>query len=208
MLDRLPRQTVFLWRLVVVTFTLMVTAAPGLVAQELKDAPDTDETVATIQDEVFVEGELPAIPTSNTVAAKLPLSLRETPASVGVVDHRLIEEQGSFLLGDALRNLAGLNVHPGSGTFDFFVLRGLDSLSSGLILTDGAPEPETTSYPLYNVERVEVLKGPASFLYGGGPLGGTVNLVRKQPLATDFTRLGLSAGSFSTFDRRGLQAIG
>ena len=201
MLDRLPRQTVFLWRLVVVTFSLMVTAAPGLIAQEaMKDAPDTDETVATIQDEVFVEGELPAIPTSNTVAAKLPLSLRETPASVGVVDHRLIEEQGSFLLGDALRNLAGLNVHPGSGTFDFFVLRGLDSLSSGLILTDGAPEPETTSYPLYNVERVEVLKGPASFLYGGGPLGGTVNLVRKQPLATDFTRLGLSAGSFSTWE--------
>ena len=180
-------------------------AASAAAATVAADANDTNndsgedaEGQLLVSEEVFVEGDLPAIPTSNTVAAKLPLALSETPASVGVVDRQLIDEQGSFLLGDALRNLAGVNVHPGSGTFDFFVLRGLDSLSSGLILTDGAPEPETTSYQLYNVERVEVLKGPASFLYGGGPLGGTVNLVRKQPLSTDFTRLGLSFGSFST----------
>ena len=49
------------------------------------------------------------------------------------------------------------------------------------MLTDGAPEPEISFYQLYNVERVEVLKGPGGFLYGANPLAGTVNLVRKQP---------------------------
>ena len=162
-------------------------------------AQDLDEETV-IHDEVFVEGEAPSIPTSNTVAAKLPLALRETPASVGLVERELNEEQGNFVLGDALRNVAGINVHPGNGTFDFFVVRGLDSLSSGLILTDGAPEPESTSYQLYNVERVEVLKGPSAFLYGGGPLGGTVNLVRKQPQPGDFLEFGFSFGSFNTYE--------
>lgn len=163
---------------------------------------DTNDgpTDTVILEEVFVEGELPTIPTSNTVAAKLPLALVETPASVGVVDAETMEEQDSFVLGDALRNVAGVNVHPGSGIFDFFVLRGLDSLSSGLILTDGAPEPESTSYQLYNVERVEVLKGPAAFLYGGGPLGGAVNMVRKRPGRTSFTEVELAYGSFDTYE--------
>ena len=50
----------------------------------------------------------------------------------------------------------------GFGVFDFFVVRGFDSLTGGLVLTDGAPEPESTFYPLYNVRQVEVLKGPAA----------------------------------------------
>lgn len=162
--------------------------------------PEEEVEIPALVEEIFVEGVVPAVPTSNTVAAKLPLSLRETPFSVGVVEESLIEDQGGFVLGDALRNVSGLQVQPGSGTFDFFVVRGLDSLSSGLILTDGAPEPETTSYQLYNVQRVEVLKGPSAFLYGGGPLGGTVNLVRKQPAPGTFVELGGSFGSHSTWE--------
>ena len=151
-------------------------------------------------DEVFVDGVRPAIPTSNTVAAKLPLALRETPASVGVVDRRRIDEQNARSLGDALVNISGLNTQTGNGVFDFFVVRGLDSISSGLILSDGAPEPETAFYQLYNVERVEVLKGPSAFLYGASPLGGTANLVRRQPVGERFTRLALDYGSFGTVE--------
>ena len=46
-------------------------------------------------------------------------------------------------------------------------MRGLDSLTGSLVLNDGVSEPESTFYPMYNVRQVEVLKGPASFLYGG-----------------------------------------
>ena len=68
------------------------------------------------------------------------------------------------------------------------------------MLSDGVPEPEATFYQLYNVDRVEALKGPGAFLYGGNPLSGTINLVRKRPdPASNFARVNASLGSFSTY---------
>ena len=131
---------------------------------------------------IFVEGSLPYVPGSNTIAAKLPLSLQLTPFNIGIVTRPLFEEQYGVTVSDALVNISNLNVQPGNGVHDFFLIRGFDSLSSSLIMTDGASEPEVTFYELYNVENVEVLKGPSGFLYGSNPLAGTVNLVRKQPL--------------------------
>lgn len=187
-----------LWAAVLVAGAF--TGMPALAQDADGDPAESETPQYTVQEEVFVEHSPSAIPTANTVAAKLPLSLDETPASVSVIPGPLLEEQDAFILGDALENSAGVNVQRGNGIFDFFVIRGLDSLSSGLILTDGAPEPESTAYQLYNVERVEVLKGPGSFVYGGGPLGSVVNLVRKQPEGHDFTRLSLSGGSYSTYE--------
>ncbi|MEM7050312.1 MAG: TonB-dependent siderophore receptor [Acidobacteriota bacterium] len=186
-------------RLVVLGLCALLPGA-ALFAEEESASESPNEPYLVEGGEVRVEGKLPYVPTSNTVAAKLPLSLDRTPASVTVVPTALFGEQGGAVLGDALENASGLNVQTGSGVFDFFVVRGLDSVSSGLILTDGAPEPETTFYQLYNVERAEVYRGPTAFLYGGSPLGGTVNLVRKQPLPASFARVGIGAGSFGTFE--------
>jgi catecholate siderophore receptor len=131
---------------------------------------------------VYVAGSLPYVPASNTIASKLPLSLLLTPFNVGIVTRALFEEQHSPTVAAALRNVSNVNIQPGNGVHDFFLIRGFDSLSSALVMTDGAAEPEATFYDLYNVENVEVLKGPGGFLYGSNPLAGTVNLVRKQPL--------------------------
>jgi len=149
---------------------------------------------------VEVEGELPAIPPANISGLKSPLPAEATPASVSSVPRSLFESQGAVTLNDALRNVAGVNVATGFGIFDFFLIRGFDSLSNGLVLTDAAPEPEATFYPLYNVRQVEVLRGPTAFLYGGNPLAGAVQLVRKQPTSSRFADLSLSFGSFQTFD--------
>ena len=112
----------------------------------------------------------------------------------------LLDQQGALVLGDALENVSGVNVATGFGVFDFFVIRGFDSLTSGLVLTDGLPEPESTFYPLYNVRQVEVLKGPASFLHGGNPLSGAVQLERKRPQPKRFADLTLGYGRFGTFE--------
>ena len=133
------------------------------------------------QDFIYVEGSLPYVPTSNTIAAKLPLSLQLTPFNIGIVTRALFEEQYDTTIAGALVNVSNVNVQPGNGVHDYFLIRGFDSLSSALVMTDGAAEPEATFYELYNVENVEVLKGPSGFLYGSNPLSGTVNLVRKQP---------------------------
>ncbi|HEY4491802.1 MAG TPA: TonB-dependent receptor plug domain-containing protein, partial [Acidobacteriota bacterium] len=148
---------------------------------------------------VIVEEALPEFPILNSTATKLPELSLWTPASVGVVSSALFRQQDAVVLGDALKNVSGVNVQTGFGAFDFFTIRGFDSLNSGLVLTDGAPEPEVTFYQLYNVERVEVLKGPGAFLYGGNPLSGTVNLIRKQPLFENLFQGGTSFGHFGTF---------
>ncbi len=162
-------------------------------------AQDTEETGEKQDYYVIVEENAPESPASSTTATKLPELLQWTPASVGVVPGSLFNLQDAIVLGDALRNVSGINSQTGFGVFDFFTIRGFDSLSSALVLTDGAPEPEVTFYQLYNVDRVEVLKGPGAFLYGGNPLSGTVNLIRKQPLFDDFVRIGTSYGQFGTY---------
>ena len=181
------------------------TGAVGAERADGATADDRDPAARPSRDLAPVEGgvvtvidTLPFVPASNTIASKLPLPLRLTPASVSVVAASLIEEQHDTVLGDALRNVSGVNPQNGNGVYDFWLVRGFDSVSSGLILTDGAPEPESSFYQLYNLERAEVLRGPAAFLYGGSPLAATVNLVRKQPLPARFARVGLTAGSFAT----------
>ena len=181
---------------------LLALALPAAAAAQDGTAAEerTATAPATLEDEVWVEESLPYAPASSTIATKLPVALSWTPANVGVVDRQLFEDQGATVLGDALVNVSGVGVQTGFGVFDLFVLRGFDSLSGGLILTDGAPEPESSFYQLYNTERVELFKGPAGFLYGGNPLAGLVNLVRKAPLPTRFTVLGVAGGSFATYE--------
>ena len=167
---------------------ILLIASPAL-AQEPEETPK-------YEDVLFVEGSLPYVPDSSTIATKLPLSLQQTPASVGVVTDWLIEEQGSTVLGEALQNISGVNVQTQSGVADFFVVRGFDSIANGLVMVDGAAEPEISFYQLYNIERVEVLKGPGGFLYGGNPIAATINMVRRQPEPGGFLGLGLTAGSW------------
>jgi iron complex outermembrane receptor protein len=173
---------------------LIILIAFPLMAQE-QEEEDTEQS-----QDYYIEVEEEALDENSTLTpTKLPVSLHWTPASVGVVNSSLIETQGATYLGDALRNISGINVQSGFGTFDLFYIRGLDSLSNGLVLTDGAAEPETTYYQLYNVDRVEVLKGPGAFLYGGNPLSGTIHLVRKQPLFVNVLAVDNSYGSFQTY---------
>lgn len=149
-------------------------------------------------EEIVIEETRLSLPMDNEIATKLPLSNRLTPASVSVLNRPRLESQGAVVLGDALRNVAGAQAQTGFGIFDYFLLRGFDSLTSSLVLIDGVPEPEASFYHLYNVESVEILKGPAAFLYGGNPMSGAVNLVSKRPLVNGPQRISTSYGSHQT----------
>ena len=180
----------FLLLLLVLTVSLPLWAAEEKEAEEPKE--EAQDYYVVVEDDALD-------PSAALTATKIPVSLMATPASVGVVENTLFQTQGATYLGDALRNVSGVNVQSGFGTFDLFFIRGLDSLSNGLVLTDGAAEPETTYYQLYNVDRVEVLKGPGAFLYGGNPLSGTIHLVRKQPIFQNAFSIENSYGSFESY---------
>ena len=189
-------------------FRLWLGAAPALIvatlvslpalAQEAEEAAAADDPAFTAEDVLYVEGSLPVVSTESSVATKVPLDLHQTPASIAVVTDTLFEDQGGTILGDALRNVPGVHVQTNTGVHDLFYIRGFESLTSGLVLTDGVSEPEATFYQLYNVDRVEVLRGPSAFLYGGNTLSGAASLVRKQPSPGDFLEVGVEGGSFAT----------
>lgn len=138
------------------------------------------------------------IPQYSSVATKLYIPIQQIPMSVGVVNNALINNQNTFVLGDALRNISSVNTQTGFGVHDYFIIRGFNSLDNALILIDGTPEPEVTYYNLYNIDRVEILKGSGAFLYGSNPLSGTVNLYRKQPLFSNFLDFNTTYGQFGT----------
>lgn len=156
------------------------------------------ETEETTLEEVIVKDER-----LSSIALKTPLSFLETPLSVGVVSSALLETQSAVGLGDALKNVSGAQAQGGFGVFETFIIRGFESLSSGLVMTDGSPEPEVGFYDLYNIERVEVLKGPGAFLYGGNALSGTVNLARKKPTGDTFARFRFGYGQFNAIRAAG-----
>ena len=124
-----------------------------------------------------------------------PLDPMRVPLSASVVDQGLSEAQGNLTLTDALHNVPGVTVGKGNGIFDSFTLRGVDSLTGGQILVDGIPDLAAPFYPLHQIDRVEVLKGPGSFLFGPYSLVGSVNLVRKEPMHESGTAYRLGLGS-------------
>ena len=168
------------------------------VAETAESTAAADGPEVTIRDEVLVEDRAPYLPETVSTATKTSTPLHLLPASVSSLSHALLSDKNALVLGDALTNVAGVNAQSNSGVHDLFFMRGFDSLSSSLVLTDGAPDPEATFYQLYNVERVEVVRGPAGFLYGGNTLAGTVNLVRKRPFGGFEGRVGTLFGSHST----------
>ena len=181
-------------------FVYMLCLPTNLILAQNKEESEEAESELPVYagEEIVVTESKEKIPTVSTVATKIPVPIRLTPASIGVVNHGLFEHQSGVVLGDALRNISGVNIQTISGVTDFFVIRGFDSLTSGLVLTDGASEPEATFYHLYNLERVEVLKGPGAFLYGGNPLSGSVNLSRKQPIFANALQVTGSYGPYNT----------
>ncbi len=135
-------------------------------------------------------------------ATRLGLSLRETPASVEVIDQGVMQQRGARTLEEALRGAVGISVGGSPTSPGIASTRGF---SGGFLtyLFDGVrvstPTMSNRPQDSWNYERIEVLKGPASVLYGEGGIGGAVNFVTKQP---DRNNPGaeaiLSYGSFNT----------
>lgn len=141
--------------------------------------------------------------------SRLGLSSLETPASVQVIEAGTIRQRGQHNVNQAIvQNATGISYHgaPGNGGSSFS-MRGFNGHASVTRLYDGTrlyPASGTITFPFdsWNVERIEVLNGPASVLYGEGAVGGAINIVPKRPL-TDRSRNEMRA-TVGTDGQRGL----
>jgi iron complex outermembrane recepter protein len=149
-------------------------------------------------------------------ATKTPLSLRQTPQSVSVITRDSLDARFARDQGSALEQAAGVIVSGGPGLFagrpgafdQRFVFRGVLLDESLNIREDGFVVPGDRFSPdLAVYERIEVVKGPASTLYGAGEAGGFLNRVRKKPLPEPRYQANLTGGSYGLF-RSELDATG
>lgn len=129
------------------------------------------------------------------VGARMETRILEDPQAISYVTKEVIEDQQAFKPGDILKNISGVN------SFSYYnndiSIRGFRA-SGALINGLRNPTSSWSQSLLANVERVEVIKGPASILYGDSDPGGTVNTVTKKPLAEDRKSIDFATGSFNT----------
>jgi len=130
----------------------------------------------------------------STLASKTPIALKDIPQSVSYVTKELIQDQQAFRITDIIKNVSGINQESISG--DYMIrgfITGSNVMINGMRINKGWT-PELIS----NMERIEVIKGANSALYGYSDPGGTINRVTKKPLAEQRQGMSFALGSFNT----------
>ncbi len=161
---------------------------------------------ATAQADTGTEVVLPQVVVTATRSA---MALSESPAAVSLVTQESIDLRNVFRLGDALAEVPGLYLRgsafgesfPASGV-GALTLRGIPRTPRTLVLIDGQPLNNAlsggvnfTGIPMYDVARIEVVRGPFSALYGGHAMGGVVQVFTTAPVAREvFVDVGAGGG--------------
>ncbi|MDZ8261518.1 TonB-dependent siderophore receptor [Nostoc sp. ChiQUE01b] len=186
----------------------MATAASSTQSQQPQTQPSpTSQSETQTQPKPSAEGDEPIelvvtgeqdgynVPDAST-ATRTDTPLRDIPQSIQVVPQQVIKDQQITRISDVVRNVSGVTPQGGyAGATDNYNIRGFttyDNLRNGFAVQDNFVNPT-------NIERVEVLKGPASVLYGQFEPGGVVNYITKQPLTEPYYSAEFTAGSFSTY---------
>ncbi|RAW02253.1 TonB-dependent receptor [Pseudochryseolinea flava] len=129
-------------------------------------------------------------------ATKTAIKNKELPQSLSTVTKELIADRQAFQLADAIKIVSGVTP---SSFYNQFNIRGISQNEEGQIINGMRTRQYYFLQPITsNIERVEVLKGPASITFSSVDPGGSINMVTKKPLSTARKQVSMSMGSFST----------
>ena len=152
----------------------------GLLAATPLAAQDSDDTSVIALDEIMVQS-----------ASGGETTVQDAPASISVIDSETIEKEGARELTDVLRKIPGLNLTRGNSGINDVSFRGMSSSrtlylvngkrisSSGAMLRDY--QGDLSTIPVDAIDRIEVVRGPMSTLYGSDAMGGVINIITKEP---------------------------
>lgn len=156
-------------------------------------AQDTEEPA----EEIIVVGEY--LYTDQVNALKSPTPIIDVPQSLSIIPAEEIGLRGYTSLGDIVNYTPGVSNSQGEGHRDAIVFRGVRSTADFFL--DGVRDDVQYYRPLYNLEQVEILRGPNALLFGRGGTGGILNRVTKKGLiGEEFTLIRSGFGSFGDFD--------
>jgi len=174
------------------TTGLIVGIAPGQGVTSVDDE--------TLRIGVTGEGEDTYNPRSASTATGIDTPLRDIPQSVQVIPEAVIEDRNALELGDALETANSVVPGGGRGTSVFgpgFLIRGFFTLES--VFRDGIETFTLAPLDTNDIERIEILKGPASVLFGQGEPGGIINLVSERPLSEPRYEVSATVGNYNTY---------
>jgi len=158
-------------------------------------APAAETTLAPLAVKAPAETDDTSLRATTTTLGKGNQLLRDVPQSVTVMTQKLMEDRQQTTVKQALHNAAGITFLAAEGGEEDIRLRGFSLAASGDIYVDGLRDPAFYERDLFSFERVELLRGSASMLFGRGSTGGVVNQVSKLPLLTDVNTVALTLGS-------------
>ncbi len=168
-----------------------------LLAGSLGALAQTTPTLPTVT--VTEQAEAPegkdALRATETTIGKGRQALRDIPQSVTVVTERLIDDRNLDTVKEALKNTAGISFLAAEGGEEDIRLRGFALQATGDLFIDGVRDPAIYDRDTFNLDRLEVMRGSASMLFGRGSTGGAVNQVNKSPRLMDEHQLDITLGS-------------
>lgn len=178
--------------MVAATFSISANMTAVYAAEEVVELPEVQ-----VQD--VMPNEVGYKPKRATSATKTDADIMDIPQVVNVVPAQVLIDQQARSLDDAIKNVSGITMGNNFGhTADSLFIRGFGGgffgASSG-ILRDGLRSQTSRNFSI-TTERIEVLKGPSSLLYGIQEPGGVVNVISKKPLPEQRTEVSLQANSF------------
>lgn len=170
--------------------SLVFGVARGTIAAE--DEDEIEIVVTGDQEDYYVPDA--------SVGTRTDTPLRDVPASIQVVPRQVIDDRGVTILSNALETTSGVNPENYGGGYSFYPrIRGFTGFNSVFVngsrrtvFNSGFENPN-----IDNIERIEVLRGPSSVLFGQGSPGGIINLVTRRPLEDPYYSFTLQGGSFS-----------
>ena len=150
-----------------------------------------------IVEEIVVKGNV--LYADQVNALKTPVPILDVPQIVSIVTDDDIRKQGFRGIGDIIRYTPGVNTSQGEGHRDSVVFRGVRSTAD--FFQDGIRDDVQYYRSLYNVEQVEILRGPNALLFGRGGTGGVINRVSKKAVLNDmFGAVDFGVDSFGAND--------
>lgn len=153
--------------------------------------------------DIVVTASRPDYSVEQVSAIKIDAPLKDIPQTIDVIPEAVIRDQRALSLQDVLKNVPGVGFSHGDGQRDQVSIRGFSAIADQFV--DGLRDDALYFRDLSNIERVEVIKGPASVLFGRGSSGGLINRVTKKP-GVNVGEIALSYGSWE--DRRAEADLG
>ena len=148
-------------------------------------------------EEIVVKGKV--LYSDQVTALKTPVPIIDVPQTLSIVTDDEIRKQGFREIGDIVRYTPGVNTSQGEGHRDAVVFRGVRSTADFYL--DGVRDDVQYYRSLYNLEQVEILRGPNALLFGRGGTGGIINRVTKKAVLDDqFGSFDMGADTFGAFD--------